>query len=60
MSKSDVKTCCSVAGKKNAVTGTSQSVDPANLKVAIAPTYQALRNAGLRQATLEVLRYFLG
>lgn len=45
------KYVCSAAGKRNAVMEISQSVDPASLKVAIAPTYQALRNAGLRQAT---------
>lgn len=45
------KHACSAAGKKNAVMEISQSVDPASLKVATAPTYQALRNAGLPQAT---------
>lgn len=50
MSGSDVKVC-SVAERKNAVMGTSLSVGPANLKTAIAPTYHAPRNAGLRQAT---------
>lgn len=44
------KHVCSAAEKKNVVMELSQSVDPASLKVAIAPTYQALRNAGLRQA----------
>lgn len=45
------KHVCSAAEKKNAVMEPSQSVDPASLKVEIAPTYQALRNAALRQAT---------
>lgn len=45
------KHASSAAGKRNAVMEISQSVDPASLKVAIAPTYPAPRNEALRQAT---------